>query len=112
MAHYQWYSSRSFKEILEVVSYDDFMCLYKTMHEVDMQKVYEVLDEHFENRINKLKEQRKKRGLTQEELRALSGVSMNTIRAYEQNAKDITKGQLDIVMRLARALECEIGEIV
>lgn len=112
LAHYQWYSSRSFKEILEVVSYDDFMCLYKTMHEVDMQKVYEVLDEHFENRINKLKEQRKKRGLTQEELSALSGVSMNTIRAYEQNAKDIKKGQLDIVMRLARALECEIGEIV
>ena len=37
---------------------------------------------------------------------------MNTIRAYEQNAKDIKKGQLDIVMRLARALECEIGEIV
>lgn len=112
LAHYQWYSSRSFKEILEVISYDDFICLYKTMHEVDIQKVYEVLDAHFENSMTRLKAKRKKRGLTQEELSILSGVSMNTIRAYEQNTKDIKKGQIDIIMRLARALDCEIGEIL
>ena len=64
------------------------------MHEVDMQKVYEVLDEHFENRINKLKEQRKKRGLTQEELAEKIGTKKTYISRIENGKADIQLGTL------------------
>ena len=50
--------------------------------------------------------------MTQEELAHESGVSLNTIRAYERKSKDINKAQIDIVLRLAKALRCDITELL
>lgn len=112
LAHYQWYSGRSFRDILEAVSYDELLGLYDTLHEADIQKSYDVLDAHFENTESKLKLVRRRCGITQEELSELSGVSLNTIRAYERKAKDIGKAQANIVMRLAGALKCDVSDIL
>ena len=112
LAHYQWYSGRSFRDILEVVPYDELLGLYSTLHEADIQKSYEVMDAHFERQESKLKQVRKRCNLTQEELSELSGVSLNTIRAYERKAKDISKAQTDIVLRLAAALKCDIKDLI
>lgn len=112
LTHYQWYSRRSFKTILDVVPYDDMLGLYETLHEADIQKSYEVLDAHFVNSESKLKTARKRCGLTQEALANESGVSLNTIRAYERKSKDLNKAQFDIVMSLAKALKCEVSELI
>ena len=112
LTHYQWYSGRTFRSILDTVPYNEFLALYKTLHEADIQKSYEVLDAHFENSESRLKIARKQCGLTQEQLAAESGVSLNTIRAYEQKSKDINKAQLDIVMRLAKTLKCEVSDLL
>lgn len=112
LTHYQWYSGRCFKDILETVSFDDLMGLYGTLHEADIQKVYDVLDEHFRGKESKLKATRRKCGITQEELSKLSGVSLNTIRAYERKSKDINKGQADIILRLVQALKCNINDVL
>ena len=55
---------------------------------------------------------RKKCGLTQEALAKVSGVPVNTIRAYERKSKDLNKSQADIIMRLTRALRCEISNLL
>ena len=55
---------------------------------------------------------RKHCGLTQEELANESGVSLNTIKAYERKSKDLNKAQFDIVTRLAKALKCDISELI
>mgnify|MGYP004616157345 FL=1 len=47
LTHYQWYSGRSFKSILDTVPYEDLLGLYATLHEADIQKSYEVMDAHF-----------------------------------------------------------------
>ena len=112
LAHYQWYSGRSFRDVLDVVSYEDLCGLYNTLHEADVQKVYEVLDKHFEESCCNLKKVRKCCGITQEKLAELSGVSLNTIRAYERKSKDINKAQADIVMRLAKVLKCEAKDLL
>lgn len=112
LAHYQWYSGRSFRDILEAVNYDELLGLYDTLHEADIQKSYEVLDAHFDRSESKLKLVRKRCGITQEELSDLSGVSLNTIRAYERKAKDINKAQADIVVRLAGALKCDMSDML
>ena len=112
LAHYQWYSGRSFKEVLDMVSYEDLSGLYNTLHEADIHKVYDVLDKHFENACCNLKKVRNYCGITQEKLAELSGVSLNTIRAYERKSKDINKAQADIVMGLARALKCEMKDLL
>lgn len=111
LTHYQWYSNCTFKSILDTIPYDELIGLYKTLHEADIQKSYEVLDTHFSKRESKLKATRKHCGLTQEALANKSGVSLNTIRAYERKSKDLNKAQFDIVMRLAKALKCDVSEL-
>lgn len=112
ITHYQWYSNRSFRSILNTVPYDELLSLYGTLHEADIQKSYEVLDAHFLKDESKLKIIRRQCGLTQEVLANISNVSLNTIRAYERKSKDLNKAQLDIVMRLAGALRCNITDLV
>ena len=111
LTHYQWYSNRTFKSILDTVSYDELVGLYGTLHEADIQKSYEVLDAHFAKNESKLKIARKHCGLTQEALANESGVSLNTIRAYERKSKNLNKAGFDIVMRLAKALKCDVSEL-
>lgn len=108
LTHYQWYSSHTFKSIIDTVPYNELLGLYGTLHEADIEKSYEVLDTHLGRNESKLKTTRKHCGLTQEDLANESEVSLNTIRAYERKSKDINKAQSDIVLRLARALKCNM----
>lgn len=112
LTHYQWYSGRTFKSILDTIPYNELIGLYGTLHEADIQKSYEVLDAHFAKSESKLKLARKHCGLTQEALANESGVSLNTIRAYERKSKDLNKAQFEIVMRLAKALKCDVLELL
>mgnify|MGYP003297353486 CR=1 FL=1 len=112
LTHYQWYSGRSFKNILDTIPYEELMGLYGTLHEADIQKSYEILDAHFVQKESNLKTIRKYCGLTQEALAKESGVSLNTIRAYERKSKDLNKAQMDIVMKLAKALKCDVRELM
>ncbi len=111
LTHYQWYSGRSFRDILDTVPYNELLGLYPTLHEAATEKSYEVLDLHFKARISSLKRLRENSGMTQKELAFVSRVSINTIRAYEQGTKDIRKAQTDIVTRLADALKCKAEEL-
>lgn len=111
LAHYQWYSGKTFKSILDTVPFDELLGLYGTLHEADINKSYEVMDAHFKQNESKLKRVRKQCGMTQEQLANESGVSINTIRAYERGSKDLNKAQFDIIMKLAKALKCEISDL-
>lgn len=111
LTHYQWYSGHSFKSILDTIPYDEIIGLYETLHEADIQKSYEILDAHFSQNESKLKIIRKNCGLTQESLAKESGVSLNTIRAYERKSKDLNKARVDIIANLAKALKCDISEL-
>ena len=112
VCYYQWNSARSFSDIFKILSFDDLQNMYYTLHEADIHKSYEVLDVHFANGESKLKTARKHCGMTQEALANESGVSLNTIRAYERKSKDLNKAGFDIVMRLAKALKCEVSELI
>ena len=112
LAQYQWYSGRNFKNILETIPYEELLSLYGILHEADVKKSCDVLDGHFSGRESRLKTVRKRCGMTQEELAAKSGVSLNTIRAYERRSKDINRAGYETVARLAKAMYCDIKEIV
>lgn len=59
-----------------------------------------------------LKFTREYRDMSQSELAGKSGVSLRTIQAYEQGAKDINKAQVLTVLRLAEALNCDVYDII
>ena len=112
LTHYQWYSGRTFKSILDTVPYNELLGLYGTLHEADVEKSYEVLDAHFEKKESKLKTTRNYCGLKQKKKNDEYDDSLNTIRTYERKSKDLNKAHFDIVMRLAKALKCDVTELL
>lgn len=60
----------------------------------------------------KLQEKRKAAGLTQAQLAAASGLSVRTIQHYEQGMLDFNKAAAVTVWRLARALGCQVEDLL
>lgn len=62
--------------------------------------------------IKRLKLYRAKAGLSQSKLAELSGVNVRMIQYYEQGAKDINKAQADTILTLAKALNCNMEDLL
>ena len=62
--------------------------------------------------MSNLKNIRTQRGYSQSKLAELSGVSVRMIQFYEQGANDINTAQAITVHKLARALECNMEELL
>ena len=86
------------------------------LHEADVSKFVEAANEviarNKEKRKSRLSEIRKARGFTQQQLSDASGVSLRMIQLYEQRQNDINRAQVNIVLSLAKALGCEIEDII
>lgn len=59
-----------------------------------------------------LQEMRKKRGYSQSELAAASGVKVRTLQAYESGLNNINQANLTTLCNLAIALDCRITDIL
>lgn len=112
LTHYQWYSGRTFKSILDTISYEELLELYGPLHNFGLQRGYEALDAYFAVSESRLKMIRRRCRLTQQALANEAGVSLNTVRAYERKGRDLSKAQPDIVAQLAKALHCEVAELL
>lgn len=62
--------------------------------------------------MKKLQKLRLNRGLSQSQLATLVGISVRTLQAYEQGAKDIDSARLHTLIDLSIALNCNITEII
>ncbi|MBE5763107.1 MAG: helix-turn-helix transcriptional regulator [Clostridiales bacterium] len=114
VAYYQWYSSRTFKEIFDTVSFAEFEVLYTTMHEADITKLIDVINQQIksQNKGTRLKRIRQRLKFTQAELAKRSNVSLRSIQMYEQQNKDINKASVETIKALAKALSCEMEDIL
>ena len=114
VCYYQWYSTRSFGDIFEVLSFEDLKKMYSTLHEADITKFVEITDgkikEHFKE--TRLKTIRTTYGCTQAELAKRSGVSLRSIQMYEQRNKDINKASAETLYRISKALGCTIEDLL
>ncbi|WP_298654257.1 helix-turn-helix transcriptional regulator [uncultured Eubacterium sp.] len=62
--------------------------------------------------MNKLKEKRMQRELSQFQLAKASGVSLRMLQKYEQGDRDIKKAQAETVYKLAKVLNCQMEELI
>ena len=114
LAYYQWVSNSSFWSILLDVPMDRLQGMYRSYHEMDIQRFVDAMDtlraqQHPESN---LKQRRLRAGLTQEQLADASGVPVRTIQEYEQRRKDINQAQVEAALALARALYCEPADLL
>ena len=62
--------------------------------------------------MSNLKRIRQSLGMSQNQLSEISGVNVRMIQHYEQGFKDITKAQGITLYKLARALNCQIENLI
>ena len=113
LAFYQWYVNKSFMSILSVCALSDIVGMYGVYHEMDIMHFVDFLDEKSKGHdIQRLKRLRMYAGLSQKELADSSGIPLRTIQQYEQGQKDLSHARADSVIRLARALYCEVEDLI
>ena len=86
------------------------------LHEADESKFVtcanEIIERNKSTRNSRLQEIRKARGFTQQQLSDASEVSLRMIQLYEQKQNDIGKAQVNNVISLAKALGCDVEDII
>ena len=116
LAYYQWITGMRFEDMIKNgLSLSTVMSMY-VLHEADESKFVEnaneIIARHKESRNTRLQEIRKSRGFTQQQLSDASGVKVRMIQLYEQRQNDLTKARFEVVLSLAKALGCEIEDLI
>jgi len=114
IAYYQWYSNCNFSDIFKVVSYEELEKMYYPLHEADITKFVDIVDEKIREFFveTRLKRIRTAYGCSQSELAKMSGVSLRSIQMYEQRNKDINKASAITLYRMAKVLGCTIEDLI
>ena len=114
LAYFQWYSKRSFKNIIENISLEAFTAQLPQMLEIGETERQAKLDELVAgfNETVRIQEMRKKCGYSQKELAEKSGVNLRTLQQYEIKSKDINKAAAVTLDALAKTMGCEPSDIM
>ena len=116
LAYYQWETNQRYKDMVRNgLTLSTVISMY-IFHEADESKFVtcanEIIERNKNNRNSRLKEIRKARDFTQQQLSDASGVSLRMIQLYEQKQNDISKAQANVVTGLAKALGCDIEDLI
>lgn len=114
LCYYQWFTGRSFSEIYRSVSIEQILKMYPTLHEADVSKFIDIMEEKLTKKFpeTNLKRMRMSAGLSQSELAELSGVSIRQIQLFEQRERDINKTQAQTLLKLSKALSCNMENLL
>ena len=116
LAYYQWMRGKRFEDIVKNgLTLSQIMSMY-ILHEADVSKFVEsadaIIEKNQREKAAPLQTIRKARGFSQKELSEASGVSLRMIQLYEQKQNDISKAQVAVVVSLARALGCDVEDLL
>ena len=116
LAYYQWATGKRFEDIVkDGLTLSTVFSMY-ILHEADESKFVdaanEIIARNKAKRKSKLSEIRQARGFTQQQLSEASGVTLRMIQLYEQKQNDISKAQVTVVLNLAKALGCEVEDLI
>ena len=114
LAYYQRATGYSFRLISTWISLAEIELLYPVLHEAPEFKFVGVMQQRFMSRHSptNLQRLRKAADMTQAKLSERSGVTLRSIQLYEQRQKDINKAQALTLSQLAKALGCQIGDLL
>ena len=114
LAFYQWYSSRSFMEILRTVPLSKIILMYPIYHEMDIMQFADRMQEEMKNAHadTNLRMRRKACGFSQSRLAAAARVPLRQIQLFEQRQRDINKTAAETLLRLGRALGCSMEDLM
>lgn len=114
LALYQWYSGLPYDRILGVIPIGQILNMYTPYHEMDPLRFVEAADEMMRRSGQKarLAVYRNMLGLSQSELAERSGVPIRQIQLFEQGKRSINKTQAETLLKLGRALHCDMEDLL
>lgn len=114
LAYYQWFTSRSFMEILRAMSLDDIIRMYPLYHEMDLSHFVEQMDRFTKEAYQqtRLRDRRSNCGLSQSELASEADVPLRQIQLFEQGQRDINKTSAITLYKLSKALHCKMEDLL
>ena len=114
LAYYQWFTSRSFMEILRAMSLNDIIRMYPLYHEMDLSHFVEQMDRFMKEAYpqTRLKDRRTNCGLSQSELASEADVPLRQIQLFEQGQRDINKTSAITLLKLSKALHCKMEDLL
>lgn len=110
----QWNLGITFSDLFNAASISDIIHMYPVYHEMDIQKFSDVILERLNkaSTFSRLKKYRTLLGITQGELSERAGVPLRQIQLFEQGQRNINKTQAVNIMKLSRALHCEMEDLL
>lgn len=114
LAFYQWFSDRSFTEILTAIHLSEIITMYPVYHEMDIEHFAQHMNELMKKAVpfTRLKAKRNNCGMSQSELASKSGVALRQIQLFEQRQRDINSAAAITLLRLSKALHCQIEDLI
>ena len=114
LAYYQWYSTRTFMDILTAAPLSRIIEMYPVYHEMDICQFTDRMSEIMKTAhpMTRLKERRTNCSLSQSELAAESGVSLRQIQLFEQKQRNINNAAAISIYRLSKALHCSMEDLI
>ena len=114
LAFYQWYSDRSFLEILISVSLEQIIRMYPLFHEQDIMQFVDQMEKKMRTAYpqTNLRRRRERSGLSQTELAAYAEVPLRQIQMFEQRQRDINKTAAITLYRLSKSLSCKMEDLM
>jgi len=114
LAYCQWATNRRFIEILQAIPSDTLEQMYGVYHEAPDERFLETAERMLSKAFpeTRLKRIRTAYGCSQARLAALSKVGLRSVQMYEQRQKDINRAEAGSILRLARALGCEVEDLL
>ena len=114
LAFYQWYTSRSFIELLSAVPFSELIKMYPVYHEMDIEQFIDHMDKLIQNAYpsSRLRAKRINNGMSQSELARDSGVALRQIQLFEQRQRDINNASAITLLKLSRSLHCRIEDLI
>lgn len=114
LAYYQWYSSRSFTDILTTVPLSRIIEMYPVYHEMDIRQLTDHMDGLLKEAhpYTRLKVRRQNCGLSQSQLASASGVAIRQIQLFEQRQRDINNAAAITLFQLSKPLHCLVEDLL
>lgn len=112
LAYYQWYCALSFKIISEKLTLRMLRKMYGTLHEADIHKCIDVLDNMaIINVRHTVREWRQIRNWTQNELAKRAQVDISQIQRLEYGERKLENMTLKAALNIANALGVRVEQI-
>ena len=114
LAYYQWRTSIPFRDIIKHITFDYLHQAYPALHTAGEEKSAKKFDSIIkkEEKVARIKLARLNFGYSQSELAEAAEINKRTLEEYESKRRDINKASGNVLIRIARALSCNIEDIM